>query len=143
MESAARLYRQGCARCHGSDYTGSAWREAGRPIPDLTSGPWHEGRTDAQLLVSILEGKGTWMPAFSGQLSEEQARDLVLLIRRVNPTRPTASEAAPTDFTRRYAALLEELEELRKQYRELASTSRKPGTQGQAPGTAILGLGSR
>jgi mono/diheme cytochrome c family protein len=136
MESANRQYRQLCARCHGDDFAGSEWRERGRRIPDFTSGPWHEGRSDVQLLVSILEGKGTSMPAFSGRLNEEQSRELVLLIRKANPaktnpTRPAASAAAPDDFAKRYAALCEEFEALRKQYQELERMSHKPENQGR------------
>jgi mono/diheme cytochrome c family protein len=142
LKSARRHYRQYCARCHGGDYTGrGAWR--GRGIPDFTSGPWHEGRTDVELVVSILEGKGTQMPAFTGQLNEEQARDLVLLIRRAKPARPTTPEAGPTDFTRRYASLYAELEELRKQYRELARTPRTPEPRCQGSGIVIPVRGGR
>lgn len=62
------------------------------------------------------------MPSFRGKFSEPQARTLVAYIREVaGVKRP---EHAPTDFERRFAELEEELKELKKQFRALASTSR-------------------
>jgi mono/diheme cytochrome c family protein len=133
-EAASRQFAHLCARCHGSDYRGSPWHQNGRPIPDFTSGAWHERHTDAQLLVSILEGKGTAMPAFTGRVSREQARDLVLLIRRANPTRRTTPQAGATDFHERYTALCEELNDLRKQFRMVPNPSARPETKGPEPG---------
>jgi hypothetical protein len=108
-----------CARCHDSDFSGSEWRQAGRRIPDFTSGPWHRDRTDAQLVASVLEGKGTHMPAFGHALTDEQAREMVALIRKVNPARPAAPGGGTSDFEIRYATLCEQLDALRKEYREL------------------------
>jgi mono/diheme cytochrome c family protein len=125
LAAATRQFRQYCARCHGEDKTGRPWSERGRRIPDFTNGPWHDSRTDSQLFVSILEGKGARMPSFNDRLSKEQVRDLVLLIRNANATRPIAAEGGPTDFAQRYVELRAELDELRKQFRELDSDSRK------------------
>jgi hypothetical protein len=127
-----------CARCHGTDHTGSAWREHGREIPDFTSAAWHQGRSDAQLVVSILEGKGTRMPAFNDKVSTMRARALVRLIRTANPAAPavrTAAGAGGTDFETRYAALQKEMDELRRQFRELSRTSSRPRTNGGGSGT--------
>src|SRR5262245_61370692 len=52
-------YRRFCARCHGNDHTGAAGR-----VPNFTSRSWQQRRSDSQLLVSILEGKGSGMPPF-------------------------------------------------------------------------------
>jgi mono/diheme cytochrome c family protein len=119
LEAARGRYRQLCARCHDGDFSGSEWRQAGRRIPDFTSDPWHADHTDAQLVASVLEGKGTHMPAFGHALTDEQAREMVALIRKVNPARPAASKAVPSDFEIRYATLCDQLEALRKEYREL------------------------
>jgi mono/diheme cytochrome c family protein len=118
--AAASLYRRYCARCHGEDFAGTPWRQAGRGIPNFTAAAWQEGRSDAQLRVSILEGKGAAMPAFADQLSEGQARDLVALLRGADPARPARASGPPTSFARRYAALRRELEQLQKQFRELS-----------------------
>jgi mono/diheme cytochrome c family protein len=130
-----RVFRQHCARCHGDDFTGAAWRDDGRRIPDFTSGAWQASRSDGQLLASIREGKGLRMPAFAGQLNDEQVRDLLLVIRRAGPARPAAAMiSAPAHdaaFTRRYAALCAELEALRKEYRELQDEAEKEEKQGR------------
>jgi cytochrome c553 len=129
LEAARGRYRQLCARCHDGDFSGAEWRKAGHRIPDFTSGPWHEAHTDAQLVASILEGKGSRMPAFAHALTDEQARELVVLIRKVNPARPArpaAPDTVPSDFAIRYATLRDQLEALRKEYRELDKAPPKP-----------------
>jgi mono/diheme cytochrome c family protein len=131
MRTAARHYRQYCVRCHGNDYKGAAFRERGRRIPDFTSRAWQNSRTDAQLVVSVLEGKGARMPAFADRLSKKQAREVVRFIRTAGPTRPVAAEVAPRDFTSHYSELLMQLEELRKQYRELENGLPRPGPEAQ------------
>jgi mono/diheme cytochrome c family protein len=125
LDAARRQYRQYCARCHDNDFSGSGWRRLDRKIPDFTDRSWQESRTDAQLLVSILDGKGTRMPGFNGKLDEPQGRDLVRLIRSVQPPRLVTAEMA-TDFSKRYGELLKELEKLRKEFRELSGVRTKP-----------------
>jgi mono/diheme cytochrome c family protein len=127
-ESASQQYQQFCARCHGSDYRGtSLWRTRG--IPDFTSGAWQRGQNDAQLLVAVREGKGSQMPAFGDQVSVEQARSLVVLIREANATRSAPAETGPSDFARQFAALQQELKNLRKQFRDLEKPSLKSSEQ--------------
>ena len=55
-------------------------------IPDFTNVSWQAQRTDAQLLESILDGKGEDMPPVRGKISEQQARGLVAFIRAFAPT---------------------------------------------------------
>jgi mono/diheme cytochrome c family protein len=121
LEFASRHYRRLCARCHGNDYQGNGRRDWG--IPDFTRGSFHQDRTDTELLVSILQGKGRHMPAFIDQLSQEQARALVHLIRDVNPTPSAPAATSPAEFARRFQALQRELDDLRKQFRDLENTS--------------------
>ncbi len=85
LKTAARRYQQHCAKCHGKDYTGKPWRESNGRIPNFTSRAWQKSRSDVQLQVSILEGKGTHMPAFSEKLNKETARALIRLIRKAAP----------------------------------------------------------
>jgi mono/diheme cytochrome c family protein len=134
LRGAAGLYTRYCARCHGDDFTGNGWRERGRQLPNFSSAAWQHSRSDAQLLVSIVEGKGARMPAFGDRLSQAQARDLVLLIRSANPARPATASIGRDDFDRRYAALLRELEELRKQFRELGRPPRRPARGSEPKG---------
>jgi hypothetical protein len=102
-------------------------------MPDFTSRRWQQERSDAQLVVSILEGKGARMPAFGGKISQGQARDLIAYIRSFAPTRAKAARKVSTrakaaagledDFEKRFRQLQEEYDRLRKQIQEL---SRQP-----------------
>ncbi len=80
-KAAKDLYKQTCARCHGADGSGKETRGDTKEIPDFTSDKWQEQRSNAQLLVSIREGKGTRMPAFASKLTDNQARDLLTFVR--------------------------------------------------------------
>jgi mono/diheme cytochrome c family protein len=74
------LYRRDCRRCHGDDGKGLKRDRLGE-IPDFTDSDWQASRGDADLQVSILEGKGTHMPAFSDRISEDEARQLASHVR--------------------------------------------------------------
>ncbi len=86
MRDVSGLFRQFCMKCHGADGTGSGTRSLLSEIPDFTSGPWQERRTDARLMASILDGKGSEMPPQRGRISDEQARGLVAHVRGFAPT---------------------------------------------------------
>jgi mono/diheme cytochrome c family protein/uncharacterized membrane protein len=74
------LFRQHCVKCHGEDGTGTkARRKTG--IPNFTDTSWQARRDNAQLLASVLDGKGDEMPPFREKLSEEQARNLITHVR--------------------------------------------------------------
>ena len=99
-----------------------------RAIPDFTSKTWHEERSDADMMVSIQEGKGNNMPAFPSKFTEEQLRELVAQVRSFVPQRARPSTPlADKEFERRYRALQEELRDLRKQFRELARQQQNEG----------------
>ena len=99
-----------------------------RAIPDFTSKTWHEERSDADMMVSIQEGKGNNMPAFPHKFSEQQLRELVAQVRAFVPQRAKpVTPAADKEFERRYRALQEELRDLRKQFRELARQQQNQG----------------
>ena len=67
-------------------------------IPDFTLRAWQEGRSDPQLLISVLDGKGTRMPPFRDKLTRDQARDLVALVRSFDPERRPPAEAGLGPF---------------------------------------------
>jgi mono/diheme cytochrome c family protein len=117
-----------CARCHAEDGTGRRDRDSPAEIPDFSNHKWQISRTDAQLLVSILDGKGKHMPAYRGKLSEDEARDMVAQIRDLDPAQAVRQVADPPDddFARRFKELQDELEELKKRFRELSPAPRKP-----------------
>ena len=141
MRDVSGLFRQICMKCHGADGTGSRTRSLLSEIPDFTSAPWQERRTDARLMASILDGKGSDMPPQSGNISEEQARGLVAHVRGFAPTREKPGQGeqagrAMASFDERYRRLQEEQEELRRQFRELSQVSpggarSKPSESGQ------------
>jgi mono/diheme cytochrome c family protein/uncharacterized membrane protein len=86
---ARELFEKHCAKCHGKDGTGSEERDNLPKIPNFTAVSWQNKSKDAQLVASILEGKGTQgeeMPSWRGKISEEQARGLVVYIRAFAPT---------------------------------------------------------
>ena len=76
------------------------------PIPNFTSEAFHKEHTDAQIRVSILEGKGTLMPANRGRVTEDQARDLVACIRAFGPKQfSVQAEATDAEFEKAYRQL--------------------------------------
>lgn len=76
------LYATTCARCHGGDGTG------GQPIFDGGSSPrnFHERafqneRTDEQIKLTIINGKGSGMPSYGTIFDEQQLGSLVAHLR--------------------------------------------------------------
>jgi mono/diheme cytochrome c family protein len=129
-EAASILYRQNCQRCHGTDGTGRQGAAADR-LPVFTRRDWQERRTDVELMVSILDGKGTGMPAFRDSLSEVQARSLIAHIRAFAPapsptpaTNTSAPAASADDFATQFRQLQKEYDELQRQLKELNSAPR-------------------
>src|SRR5260370_37309007 len=93
----------------------------------LTSRAWQNVRTNAQLSVSILEGKGTLMPPFRDHLKAEQVKALLAYLRRFGPTQaPTDQGSNASDFEEQFRQLEQELASLRKQLDELNKKAAKP-----------------
>lgn len=134
IREGSRLFQRSCAMCHGSDGRGSGVRATMPAIPDFTARAWHQRRTDPQLVVSILEGKGTDMPSFRDKVAREQARDLVAFLRRFAPgTPPQSAGAAPDDFDTRFRLLMEEFHSVRRQSSAGAPPSAQPKSQAAPP----------
>jgi mono/diheme cytochrome c family protein len=152
LRAARKLFSKSCAKCHEEDGQGREKTPSEPAIPDFGDRRWQAKRTDSQLLVTILDGKGASMPAFHGKIPDGQARTLVGFIRALGsmPRRPAQSQTddfpkrfdefvrtaekmprrpgpePADDFSRRMAELQKELDDLRKQYRELADPRPKP-----------------
>jgi ubiquinol-cytochrome c reductase cytochrome b subunit len=124
--AATGLYRQYCLICHGADGRGQEMKASMPAIPDFSSRTWQAGVSNAQIAVSLLDGKGTLMPAFRGRLSDSDAQDLTAYIRAFGPPRVEPSQPGTTDFEKRFRQLQEEWDELQRQLRELQSPPRKP-----------------
>jgi mono/diheme cytochrome c family protein len=118
-EAIRGLFQRSCAKCHGADGHGNDLRGQFPQIPDFASSNWQKGRIDAQLTASILEGKGTAMPAFGGKLGEAQVRELITYLRSFAPAE-SRSISGTSDFYRRYLELRKEMDDLERQYRALS-----------------------
>ncbi len=114
------IFQQFCKSCHGSDGRGTTLRDQTPSIPDFTSQVWQQRRSSPALTTTILEGKGTVMPAFRGKLTEAQVRDLVAYLRAFAPRPVSASVGPATDFKRRFDQLTQELDDLKKRYQDLS-----------------------
>jgi len=123
---AASLYRQYCLICHGTSGRGTEMRASMPTIPDFTDRPWQELMSNPQLVVSILDGKGTLMPAFRGRVSDVQAHDLAAYVRAFGPVRAVPLEVPASDFDQRFHALQAEWNELHRQLQEVSKPARKP-----------------
>jgi mono/diheme cytochrome c family protein len=62
VSGARELFRKRCVKCHGEDGTGSKSRGHLPEIPDFTQAACQARRADAQLMASVLDGKGSEMP---------------------------------------------------------------------------------
>jgi mono/diheme cytochrome c family protein len=95
-DTAADLFADHCARCHGSDGKGdgmlirmlAAVRGANRPV-DITDPVVMRGWTDDQLAAAIAKGGAaiggsTLMPAYESTCSHKQISDLVAYIRSLS-----------------------------------------------------------
>jgi mono/diheme cytochrome c family protein len=116
----ARHFRRFCARCHDNDLTGREGRDMGLLVPNFTSQHWQEQRSDAQVLVTILNGRGRSMPRFRDKLDEDAVRALVAFLRQSAPGRAPQADTEPGDFRRHFAELQREMEELQRQSRALS-----------------------
>ena len=130
----SRIFQRFCAMCHGPDGRGTAMRENLPMLPDFTSHAWQEGRSDRQLVVSVLDGKGAKMPSFGGKVASEQARDLVAFIRTFDPSPARPVSTATDEFEARFRQLNEEFENLGRQIRALStSTPQTPSSPAESP----------
>jgi mono/diheme cytochrome c family protein len=116
---ASGLYRQYCLICHGADGRGLELKGSMPEIPDLTSRAWQAEQTNSQLAVSILEGKGTLMPAFRGRVNEDDAQSLVAYVRAFAPQQRIAVGEPGSDFESRFRQLEQQWDELQRQLSEL------------------------
>jgi mono/diheme cytochrome c family protein len=114
------IFQRLCKSCHGLDGMGTALRDQTPSIPDFTSQVWQQRHSPPELMIVILEGKGTVMPAFRGKLNEIQVRDVVTYLRAFAPQPASALVGLETDFKRRFGQLTQELDDLKKQFQDLS-----------------------
>jgi mono/diheme cytochrome c family protein/uncharacterized membrane protein len=115
-------------KCHGADGTGSPARGRLPEIPNFANAAWQARRSNAQFLVSILDGKGPDMPSWQGKISKEQARGLVVFVRSFTRTQESSGQKMRqrrdlADFDERFLSLQKEMHELQRQSRTLSEHS--------------------
>lgn len=79
-KEAKKLFKQKCAKCHGSDGAGNTTRGLLVGATDLTSPEWHNRVDDERILNSLTHGRGQ-MPAFDKKLTNEQLALLTVYVR--------------------------------------------------------------
>jgi len=80
------LFASTCARCHGADGSGGLPVFDGGPAPrNFHDHSFQRERTDEQLRLTIINGKGTGMPSFGTLFDEAQLRSLVAHVRSLDP----------------------------------------------------------
>jgi hypothetical protein len=87
-------------------------RAAMPAIPDFTSRTWQESQKNAQLAVSILDGKGALMPSLRGRVTDANAPDLVAYVRAFCPAQTAPEQAVTSDSEKRFRELEQEWNEL-------------------------------
>jgi mono/diheme cytochrome c family protein len=95
-----QLYRAICIACHDADGRGNIVRKAMPMIPDLTDAKWQATRTDADLLHSVLEGKGQFMLPMKDKfaLARTDPKEMVAFMRSFQTGNPLAGTAAPAQL---------------------------------------------
>jgi cbb3-type cytochrome c oxidase subunit III len=128
LRTAGVLFREFCIACHGPDGTGVAAMRVTLPLlPDFTKAAFQTQHSDPQILISILDGKGTQMPANRGRVNEAQVRDLVLFVRAFGPAGVGGGTpgAADGEFPLQFQQLQQQWETLERQLRALKQGSPK------------------
>jgi mono/diheme cytochrome c family protein len=76
------LFTNACARCHGAEGSGGLPLFDGGPSPrNFRDHAFQRERTDEQLKLTIVNGKGTSMPPFGTTFSDAQLVSLVAHVR--------------------------------------------------------------
>jgi ubiquinol-cytochrome c reductase cytochrome b subunit len=127
IRAATGLYRQYCLICHGADGKGSDFRNSMPALPDFTGPRWQEGvASPHQIVPSILDGKGTLMPAFRGRVTDEQARDLAAYVLALGPVKKERPDVPADDFEKQFRDLQDQWNDLQKKLQELSKSPPKP-----------------
>jgi high-affinity iron transporter len=118
-----RVYRAGCAGCHGIGADGAtAHTDARAAAPALNTLPSLAQRTDQELYAAVAHGRSdASMPAFAGQLGDADMWVAVRYLRMLSlgGVDGSGAVAADSDAPRRFAGLLRQLSE---QYRKALAT---------------------
>jgi mono/diheme cytochrome c family protein len=132
-DKAGALFQRLCQGCHAAD----GWGDPGtKGVPNFTRRGPYQQKSDAQLIVSVLDGTGSGMPAFQDRLSQAQAKELVGYIRSFAPTEPAeqpATRAGAVDFEAQLQQLQREYRKLQKQLKEAMIDDQPSERRSQPP----------
>lgn len=67
------LYDSKCATCHGGDAKGDTKAGKMMKTPDLTTDPWKQGTSVAEVVKTLQEGLGK-MPKYKGKISDQDLK---------------------------------------------------------------------
>jgi mono/diheme cytochrome c family protein len=82
------LFGSSCSRCHGASGGGGMPSFLGGPAPrNFQDHEFQLSRTDEQLKMTIVNGKGSGMPAFGKAFDDAQLSALVGQIRSFDPNK--------------------------------------------------------
>jgi mono/diheme cytochrome c family protein len=81
LTRAKQLFKERCARCHGTDGRGQTVVGGMLDIPNFTEKSWGDDVEDDRLIGSVRNGKGG-MPKFGKKLTGEQIALLVSYVRQ-------------------------------------------------------------
>jgi len=121
IRTGAAIFQQYCIVCHGPDGTGNLMRASMPAIPNFTDSAWQQQKENAELNASILNGKGTLMPANSGRVTPDQTRDLVAYIRAFGPSTLTPAPVTDSQFDRSFRQLQQQWDELERELQKIKS----------------------
>jgi len=107
--TAAELYQNSCARCHGADGHNPRLQVVFPDLPDFTNAKWQAAHTAAEFKKVILNGGKDGMPAYRGDLQGLNPDKLVQYLRKFAqpaPADPAKAPLPPTvaEFFQNYCA---------------------------------------
>ena len=82
---AAELYKKYCTECHGRDGRAQTKKGKHSHARDLADAQWQDDVSDERIFNSIMNGRNVRgnMPAFSKQVTEDEAEALVTYVRQL------------------------------------------------------------
>lgn len=82
---AAEVYKKYCTECHGSDGRSQVKKGRRSHARDLSDAQWQDDVSDERIFNSIMNGRNVRgnMPAFSKQITAEEADELVTYVRQL------------------------------------------------------------
>ena len=91
MQTGRRLFGNNCAVCHGADGGGRIG------FPNIANNTWQWGGSPEEIHKSILEGRQGFMPAFGGNLDEDELEEVAAYVFQLS------GRDAPDDLASRGA----------------------------------------